>query len=86
MKGDVSAYPARDRTAWILAQRPPRPAAVDPFVPHGVFRERIAVLAEKLIVKQPSRAVQEKDRSFMHDAELPPVFHPTHAQYVPPGT
>ena len=40
MKGDVSAYPARDRTAWILAQRPPRPAAVDPFVPHGVFRER----------------------------------------------
>jgi hypothetical protein len=40
VKGEVSAYPARDRSAWILAQRPPRPAAPDPFVPHGIFRER----------------------------------------------
>jgi radical SAM enzyme (TIGR01210 family) len=30
----------RGRTAWILAQRPPRPAALDPNVPHGVFLER----------------------------------------------
>jgi hypothetical protein len=36
----VSAYPARGRTAWILAQRPPRPAAPDPYAPHGVFLER----------------------------------------------
>ncbi len=36
----VSVYPARGRTAWILAQRPPRPAAPDPNVPHGVFLER----------------------------------------------
>lgn len=40
MNGDVSAYPARDRSAWILAQRPARRVALDPFVPHGVFRER----------------------------------------------
>ncbi|HXQ81653.1 MAG TPA: hypothetical protein VN775_10090 [Opitutaceae bacterium] len=36
----VSAYPARGRTAWILAQRPPRAAAPDPDAPHGVFLER----------------------------------------------
>jgi len=36
----VSAYPARGRTAWILAQRPPRPAAPDPNAPHGVFLEK----------------------------------------------
>ncbi|MBK8478048.1 MAG: radical SAM protein [Opitutaceae bacterium] len=40
MNGDVSAYPARDRSAWILAQRPARRVAPDPSVPHGVFRER----------------------------------------------
>ncbi len=40
MKGIASAYPARDRTGWILAQRPPRPGAPDPNVPHGVFLER----------------------------------------------
>ncbi len=40
MNGDVSAYPARDRSAWILAQRPARRVAPDPFVPHGVFLER----------------------------------------------
>jgi hypothetical protein len=32
-------YPAHDRTAWILAQRPPRPAQPDPEKPHGVFLE-----------------------------------------------
>jgi len=33
-------YPARGRTGWILAQRPPRAFAPDPNVPHGVFLER----------------------------------------------
>jgi radical SAM enzyme (TIGR01210 family) len=36
----ISAYPARGRTEWIVAQRPPRPAAPDPNAPHGVFLER----------------------------------------------
>jgi radical SAM enzyme (TIGR01210 family) len=36
----ASIYPTRGRTAWILAQRPPRPAVRDPNVPHGVFLER----------------------------------------------
>jgi radical SAM enzyme (TIGR01210 family) len=35
----LSVYPARDRTAWIVAQRPPRPAAPDAARPHGVFLE-----------------------------------------------
>ncbi len=36
----ISAYPTRGRTAWILAQRPPRAAVPDPNTPHGVFLER----------------------------------------------
>jgi hypothetical protein len=36
----ISAYPPKDRTAWILSQRPPRPAEPDPNAPHGVFLER----------------------------------------------
>lgn len=36
----TSAYPARGRTAWILAQRPPRVAEPDPNTPHGVFLEK----------------------------------------------
>ena len=36
----ASVYPTRGRTAWILAQRPPRPAVPDPYAPHGVFLER----------------------------------------------
>jgi radical SAM enzyme (TIGR01210 family) len=35
-----SIYPAIDRTACILAQRPPRGAAPDPDIPQGVFLER----------------------------------------------
>lgn len=40
MKSADSIYPTRDRTAWIVAQRPARTKTPDPFVPHGVFRER----------------------------------------------
>jgi radical SAM enzyme (TIGR01210 family) len=40
VRGAVSAYPERGRTAWILAQRPTRPAAPDQERPHGVFLER----------------------------------------------
>ena len=43
VNGLASVYPARGRTAWILAQRPPRTAAPDPNAPHGVFlEERLA--------------------------------------------
>lgn len=40
MKGVVSAYPTRGRTAWILAQRPPRAGLPDPYEPQGVFLEK----------------------------------------------
>jgi hypothetical protein len=33
-----SIYPEQDRSAWIVAQRPPR-ASADPFTPHGFFFE-----------------------------------------------
>ena len=36
----VSVYPTQGRTAWILAQRPPRANLPDPNAPHGVFLEK----------------------------------------------
>jgi radical SAM enzyme (TIGR01210 family) len=36
----VSAYPARSRSAWILAQRPAGRASPDPWAPHGIFLEK----------------------------------------------
>lgn len=35
-----SIYPEQGRSAWIVAQRPPRGAEPDPATPHGVFLER----------------------------------------------
>ena len=59
MKGVASVYPKRGRTGWILAQRPLRPAARDPNVPHGVFleRERLAsgVVADSGVVLLTNR-------------------------------
>lgn len=40
MTGAAPVYPARGRTAWILAQRPARAAVRDPHRPHGVFLEQ----------------------------------------------
>ena len=40
MSGAASAYPARGRTVWILAQRPARGGELDPDAPQGVFLER----------------------------------------------
>jgi len=39
VSGVASVYPTRGRTAWILAQRPPREGQVDPDAPQGVFLE-----------------------------------------------
>jgi archaeosine synthase beta-subunit len=36
----VSAYPARNRSAWILAQRPTGGSSPDPWAPHGIFLEK----------------------------------------------
>ncbi len=40
MSDPASVYPARDRAAWILAQRPARRVAPDPELPAGVFLEK----------------------------------------------
>ena len=36
----VSTYPARNRSAWILAQRPTGGCSPDPRAPHGILLER----------------------------------------------
>jgi len=43
-----SIYPERDRSAWILAQRPPR-ATADPFMPHGFFFEEELSASHRLV-------------------------------------
>jgi archaeosine synthase beta-subunit len=43
-----SIYPERNRSAWIIAQRPPR-AAVDPFAPHGFFLEEELSASHRLV-------------------------------------
>jgi archaeosine synthase beta-subunit len=36
----VSTYPARNRSAWILAQRPTSGSSPDPWAPHGIYLEK----------------------------------------------
>jgi radical SAM enzyme (TIGR01210 family) len=36
----VSTYPARNRSQWILAQRPAGGGLPDPWAPHGIFLEK----------------------------------------------
>lgn len=43
-----SIYPERGRSAWIVAQRPPR-ATADPFTPHGFFLEEELSASRRLV-------------------------------------
>jgi radical SAM enzyme (TIGR01210 family) len=43
-----SIYPERNRSAWIVAQRPPRVTA-DPFTPHGFFLEEELSASHQLV-------------------------------------
>lgn len=43
-----SIYPERNRSAWIIAHRPPRSAA-DPFKPHGYFLEEELSASHRLV-------------------------------------
>jgi radical SAM enzyme (TIGR01210 family) len=43
-----SIYPERGRSAWIVAQRPPR-AMADPFTPHGFFLEKELSASHRLV-------------------------------------
>lgn len=49
MSGDASVYPARGRTAWILAQRPARAASADPEKPHGAFLEEERLASGEIV-------------------------------------
>lgn len=78
----VPVYPARGRTAWILAQRPPRPPEPDPFRAHGVFLEE-EPLASGEAVSSGVVLLTNKEcpwRCLMCD-----LWKDTTAQTVPPG-
>jgi hypothetical protein len=77
-----SIFPAHDRTAWITAQRPPRPAAPDPFKPHGFFLEE-ELAASGQVVSSATILLTNKEcpwRCLMCD-----LWKNTTTQTVPPG-
>jgi len=43
-----SIYPERERSAWIVAHRPPR-AVADPYTPHGFFLEEELAASDRLV-------------------------------------
>jgi archaeosine synthase beta-subunit len=78
----ASTYPARDRSAWILAQRPARARLPDPWAPHGIYLER-----ERL----GSGAVVETGVVLLTNKECPwrclmcDLWKGTTTETVPPG-
>jgi hypothetical protein len=77
-----SVFPAHDRTAWITAQRPPRPAALDPFKPHAFFLEEERAASGR-IVNSATILLTNKEcpwRCLMCD-----LWKNTTTQTVPPG-
>jgi hypothetical protein len=78
----ASVLPERDQTAWITAQRPPRPAALDPIQPHGFFLEEERA-ASGQIASSATILLANKEcpwRCLMCD-----LWKNTTTQTVPPG-
>jgi radical SAM enzyme (TIGR01210 family) len=77
-----SIFPAQDRTAWITAQRPPRPTVLDPFKPHGFFLEE-ELSASGQVVSSATILLTNKEcpwRCLMCD-----LWKNTTTQTIPPG-
>src|SRR6201995_231839 len=45
----ASIYPEKNRSAWILAQRPVKPSVPNPDQPHGVFLEQERLASGELV-------------------------------------
>lgn len=78
----VPVYPARDRTTWILAQRPPRAAEPDPYRAHGVFHEE-EPLASGIVV--PSGVVLLTNKECPWRCLMCDLWKDTTIQTVPRG-
>jgi radical SAM enzyme (TIGR01210 family) len=77
-----SVFPAHDRTAWVTALRPLRPAALDPFKPHGFFLEEERTGTGR-IVNSATILLTNKEcpwRCLMCD-----LWRHTTTQTIPPG-
>jgi radical SAM enzyme (TIGR01210 family) len=77
-----SVFPERDQTAWITAQRPPRPTVLDPFKPHGFFLEEERAGSGQ-VVSSATILLTNKEcpwRCLMCD-----LWKNTTTQTVPPG-
>jgi radical SAM enzyme (TIGR01210 family) len=77
-----SIFPVHDRTAWITAQRPPRPVAPDPFKPHGFFLEKERI-ASGQVASSATILLTNKEcpwRCLMCD-----LWKNTTTQTIPPG-
>ncbi len=77
-----SVFPERNQAAWITAQRPARPAAPDPFKPHGFFLEEERT-ASGQVASSATILLTNKEcpwRCLMCD-----LWKNTTTQTVPPG-
>jgi archaeosine synthase beta-subunit len=74
--------PARDRTAWILAQRPARPAEPDPGVPRGVFLEEERLASGRIA---PTAVVLLTNRECPWRCLMCDLWKETTTRPVPPG-
>jgi radical SAM enzyme (TIGR01210 family) len=82
VSGRVSVYPERGRTAWILAQRPPRAEVPDPNVPHGVFLEQERLASGDVV---PSGVVLLTNRECPWRCVMCDLWKDTTRESVPEG-
>ncbi len=77
-----SVYPQRDRTAWILAHRPARPAEPDPEAPRGVFLEEERLRSGRVA---PTGVVLLTNRECPWRCLMCDLWKDTTTRSVPPG-
>ena len=77
----TSIYPERNRSAWIVAQRPPR-AITDPFKPHGFFLEEERSASNRIV---SSAVILLTNKECPWRCLMCDLWKHTLARSVPPG-
>jgi len=77
-----AALPTRDLAAWIMAQRPPRPTALDPFKPQAFFLEEPEAGSGRSV---SSAAILLTNKECPWRCLMCDLWKNTTTQTVPPG-